>query len=629
MINNSEFKEFFLVLPFGYISNEFKIKKNNQWNVLDLILLRRICESNITISELISESNINRQLIIQLILPYINEGWVILIQKGNELFLEATTLGRLEASKNKLETSSKEYNYNRDCIVNLITGEYIGLNGSKSINYYNYLQINDLRKSDDNYIFVDELNKNNNFIIDFNKLLEVVIKDNEELVSYKDPTTFIIEDFKYLIFNVKWFFKQKKIDICFKQRFDSSDSLDLSSLFSDIFFERISKIFIDIFSKSKKNDFKDKVNKDILNDIQHLHTETFEKKSYIYKLSQDEIEVFYGGENHKKCFFNVIENACDYLVIHSTFFGMWNLDYTLPLIEDAAKRGVEITLLWGKDDFEKEDISPKEKENFIIIQDKINDLANKYKGLINLHDIQTGSHSKFILTNHKEYGHTCILGSCNWFFTQFDRYEASCRISNTSFVKDFLNIASIIAAGRSYISNDTTRYLSELSNRLVININKETNLDVEIKLLFKNNHYEILHLAQRAKYRLSILSDKASNNVERAVWSGLKYCQASIYAFYSTPSNGLTHNNLKSFATKLRLINSKINLSHHNASQKNHGKLLAWDKDHLVVTSLNWMSSDASSTFTDFDRNHELGIYIKQKGIEKIFRENFLELNKK
>ncbi|MDC5019733.1 hypothetical protein NRA03_18315, partial [Acinetobacter baumannii] len=199
MINNSEFKEFFLVLPFGYISNEFKIKKNNQWNVLDLILLRRICESNITISELISESNINRQLIIQLILPYINEGWVILIQKGNELFLEATTLGRLEASKNKLETYSKEYNYNRDCIVNLITGEYIGLNGSKSINYYNYLQINDLRKSDDNYIFVDELNKNNNFIIDFNKLLEVVIKDNEELVSYKDPTTFIIEDFKYLI----------------------------------------------------------------------------------------------------------------------------------------------------------------------------------------------------------------------------------------------------------------------------------------------------------------------------------------------------------------------------------------------------------------------------------------------
>ncbi|MGA6311422.1 hypothetical protein ACPD94_18015, partial [Acinetobacter baumannii] len=245
------------------------------------------------------------------------------------------------------------------------------------------------------------------------------------------------------------------------------------------------------------------------------------------------------------------------------------------------------------------------------------------------HDIQTGSHSKFILTNHNELGYTCILGSCNWFFTQFDRYEASVRISSNAFVKDFLNIVSIIATGRSYISNGITKLLTELNDTIENEPKESGENSVEIRLLLKDNHYEVLHLAQRAKTRLSILSDKASNVTDRVVWKGLSLCKAKIYAFYSTPAGSLSNNDFKEMGLKLKDINKNINFSMHNAPQRNHSKVLAWDKNHLVITSLNWLSSDASVITKDFDRHHEIGIYVNKDGIEQEFRENFLSLNKR
>ncbi|MFH6605969.1 phospholipase D-like domain-containing protein [Acinetobacter baumannii] len=626
---NQDYKDYYIAIPFGYGTHELKIQKNNQWNVLDLIILRRISENNISLESLIAESNINRQLIIQIILPFIEEGWIILIQENDQILLEATPYGRLMATRNKLESSSKSHWHNRDYIVNLITGEYIGLHNSKSINLYNFLQINEFKKEITNFSHLD-IAKNDNFVLDINKVNNAVIRDNEEIIIYKPPTSFLIEDIKYIIFNVRCYSKSTKINITFKQRFDNDDSPDISNLFSELFFEKLS-IFLSnnitsINNLSKKNELDNKSYRELI-PISHLPLE--KQREYTYKLPSSKISVILGGEEHKQIFKDMIENSTDFLIIHSTFFGMWNLNDTLPLIEKAASRMVKVILLWGKDDFDSEDISNKEKENFKEIQETIYNLTNKYQGLIVLHDIQTGSHSKFILTNHNKLGYTCILGSCNWFFTQFDRYEASVRISSNTFVKDFLNIASMIATGRSYISNGITKLLNELNNTIENESKEPDENSVEIRLLLKDTHYEVLHLAQRAKTRLSILSDKASNVTDRVIWKGLSLCQAKIYAFYSTPAGNLSNNDFKEMGLKLKDINKNINFSMHNAQQRNHSKVLAWDKDHLVITSLNWLSSDASVITKDFDRHHELGIYINKDGIEQDFRRNFLSLNKR
>jgi cardiolipin synthase A/B len=52
-----------------------------------------------------------------------------------------------------------------------------------------------------------------------------------------------------------------------------------------------------------------------------------------------------------------------------------------------------------------------------------------------------------------------------------------------------------------------------------------------------------------------------------------------------------------------------------------HGKVLLWDDDHLVVTSLNWSSAD-----TRRDRPQaEIGVYINSPGLAADVRRRMLE----
>jgi phosphatidylserine/phosphatidylglycerophosphate/cardiolipin synthase-like enzyme len=48
-----------------------------------------------------------------------------------------------------------------------------------------------------------------------------------------------------------------------------------------------------------------------------------------------------------------------------------------------------------------------------------------------------------------------------------------------------------------------------------------------------------------------------------------------------------------------------------------HAKVLCWDDDNIVVTSLNWLSADPSAEYL----RAEIGIHIQASGIAKAFRE--------
>ena len=50
-----------------------------------------------------------------------------------------------------------------------------------------------------------------------------------------------------------------------------------------------------------------------------------------------------------------------------------------------------------------------------------------------------------------------------------------------------------------------------------------------------------------------------------------------------------------------------------------HAKLLAWDDDHLVVTSQNWLSADPS----DANFRREIGLYIEGTGVARAVIERF------
>ena len=52
---------YLVAIPFGYSISDVTLRKSSQWNVLDLIVIRRIARERVTLDGLVVESNLNRQ----------------------------------------------------------------------------------------------------------------------------------------------------------------------------------------------------------------------------------------------------------------------------------------------------------------------------------------------------------------------------------------------------------------------------------------------------------------------------------------------------------------------------------------------------------------------------------------
>ena len=72
-----------------------------------------------------------------------------------------------------------------------------------------------------------------------------------------------------------------------------------------------------------------------------------------------------------------------------------------------------------------------------------------------------------------------------------------------------------------------------------------------------------------------------------------------------------------------------IKLLRHNWNKlkTNHSKVLAWDDNDLVISSLNWLSSNASVSNHNHELLHEIGIYLHSPKIAKRFITFFEDKN--
>ncbi|MDU2408996.1 MAG: phospholipase D-like domain-containing protein [Acinetobacter junii] len=604
---------YLVAIPFGYSISDVTLRKSSQWSVLDLIVIRRIARERVTLDDLVAESNLNRQLLIQIILPFIKLDWITLVQDENKIYLQITAYGLRVADLKSLPQSPKKINTKREFIVNFTNGDHIGLLNN-NINLYSYTQVKEFERTYDNFIFLDDISNNHFKIIDVNKAEKCIIKDDEEIVTYIPPVNLFLttSDYKYVVFNIN--VVKGVVHSSFKTKFDNEQSENSKGIFSATSLKQISNHIAErLHAKSKAS----------VRKVNSSYTPLDLEPSYEFNILRENIELILGSTKHLENFKSAFNDSKSYVIIHSTFIGKWNFNFTIDSIISALKRGVIVYLLWGKDQMIEDD------SNFDAIKEYFEKIENDYYGLFYLHKIQTGSHAKFIIFDTQESDCISIIGSCNWFYTNFDRYEGSVLIKDNDFAKKLLNLAASIATGRSYLSNELTKKLSRLSNQIPPSKSLEGHEDdqiAKVNLLLKYDHYKVLNLAQRAKERIYILSDKISFNINRAVWAGLKHSKAQkIKAWYTSDSEQLTHDQIQRFSQTLKNeVNEKINLKHDTSRKRNHSKILAWDKNHIVITSLNWLSANSLSTqANDFDNNHEIGVYINHPKIEQEFVQHF------
>ena len=154
-------------------------------------------------------------------------------------------------------------------------------------------------------------------------------------------------------------------------------------------------------------------------------------------------DLIFDHEEHRRAFAQVVGGAKRRILLHSTFlrkdaFLAWRHEFRA-----AVRRGAVIDVFWGSGTTDR----PSEKtivEATAIATEIARDEVLRER--VRIHLRSTGSHSKLIIADDGEGSYTAVVGSCNWLYTGYDRFELSLRLREPGLVADVMDRFSALIA---------------------------------------------------------------------------------------------------------------------------------------------------------------------------------------
>ena len=330
-------------------------------------------------------------------------------------------------------------------------------------------------------------------------------------------------------------------------------------------------------------------------------------------------DIVLSGLDHHDLFVDILRRATVRVVIHSTFLRETAFAHMQDEFRRAAKRGARIDIFWGasRDDQSKAaNLAAAVAMNHrIAADDQLRDRAR-------VHLYSTNSHSKLLLADRgdgAEGEHVAVVGSCNWLSSGFHRVEASAVLRHPRAVALVAQQFADLVFG----SATSSRVAADLT-ALARTLRKQQSLDgqASVQLVPGDAHGELLLLAREKALRSIVVGgDRFGLAAEaRTIVPLVKAAARSVEAVicFSQRSGPVARKDQRDLtaqagAAGVRLVEIP--------KRELHGKMLLWDDDHLVVTSLNWSSAD-----TRRDRPQaEIGVYINSPGLAADVRRRMLE----
>ncbi|ATP10511.1 hypothetical protein CF134_04985 [Aeromonas salmonicida] len=602
-------KNIYVKIPFHFGVHKFKIFKGHRWGALDHFLLQEISHRSYPIEELSLKSNLPQRLIIEIMLPFMKLGWIELIELDSKYNFGITSKGREFANCEELPYAREPMESTRKFLIDPKTAKCYRVN-ARNQNYqiYNKQRANELLKNKNS--IATELNIKNPKHSPFpSDILNCVEDTDEEVIGYDERA------------NDRPYYQNITFAIA---QVDEMDNI--TGVPSDISKELAEDIITAANMKRNENI----INTNTLNHKSKTsiyNTESSENRFDEHYIDESEFRIISGPEEHQNHLLDMIEKSLSRVIIHSTFIQLRNFKEIFLKLTAAAKRGVQVDILWGQE--EPEDIINIGSYNQLL------EGLNSYReeiirlgltSLFTIHSDPTGSHAKIIICDTLDYGYCTTIGSCNWLASGFNRYECSVLVTNNIFTTEALDIMSILSKGKSRVSNNLSKSISAISYELKKTLQHlppkcPDSHNVKIKIVTKNEHHNyVLDARDKATKSIFVASHRISNNAERPILtpiiSSIKdNSSLDINMYYSSPSGGINTHQLEEISKSLK--NNGIILEK-KKDPISHAKILSWDNDNVLITSLNWLSASAYGYPYD-----ELGIYIEKKDIFSIIHPNY------
>ena len=330
-------------------------------------------------------------------------------------------------------------------------------------------------------------------------------------------------------------------------------------------------------------------------------------------LRQDDLIL--GGPAHSGLLTATLRRARQLVVIHSTFLSREKFDLLTPSIREASARGCRVEILWGQATSENGFVRSMQEARSIAVHLDALGLADS----VCVHLSSTRSHAKVLIADDGHGAIHATIGSCNWLYSGFDSYEASVRLRDPRLVGDVLMEVAQLARPRDDQLPDLTVRLAGLAREVAKRPPLHGNSDV--RLIIGEEHDDcLLEARDRAQRNITVMSHRLGVAAKPAVVipaaAAVRERGIAVDLLYAIPSGPVEQ--AAAMAAQWDYVEQGVTL---RATQRPrlHAKMLLWDEDEAVVTSLNWLSADA----TNRTPHGEMGLRISSARLANLLRDAY------
>lgn len=555
----------------------FHLLKGRPWSPIEHLILQALVNSPRTAAALATESGLPRRLVIEVLIRLMRADWVELSFQATETLFQATTAGRDKANLDELPSVQRALTRWMTFVIDRVTG--MTFRGRELQIFEKHIVQQRAEKERIVWLAASSAVFQEEPRAIFSALL-----DEDETIVDVDAAGDRLADRVALVL-----VRNGKVEGLPRSAGDLETAvLDAASKASSI------------SSLSETPPIKPPVAARRIDEVTPMPR----------PISFQSSDVILGGDAHESAFVNLMKRARHRVIIHSTFVSQSSLDFAVPLIVDAARRGVHIDVFWGQNE-DKPEVQAT-RELLAAAREKFYDLS--LGNLVTIHSFSTNSHAKILIADDGHLGRDiAIVGSCNWLYSGFKSFEASIRLRDPEVVADVLDIVADLSRGRDGLWKPITVKLSTLA-REIRGRSRLAGARAEGCLVLGAQHGHFVRQARDSaqkrifvsSHRLGLAARQAIIIPAVAAARDRRGVQAQV--FFGRPTGNMTGD----MAAGMTLDVGKEGVQIRSVYEPRlHAKILAWDDDAAVITSQNWLSSDPAES----SLLQEIGVYIRASRI--------------
>ena len=572
-------KSHIILLPVYKGVVQATIDKGHRWSDIEHLVLIGLCQNDYTITELECQSNLPSEVLLEAINRLMRAGWVEIKETENRIAFRATLFGLAEADKVTLTRIPREQTRKLHFVIDRVSNTVFSSRECVLLKEPRARRL--LKENKDNPPFVMMPNIFDDDLPTYGEIVEPLLWFDEEFVTYNAEKSWLSNDF------------YAKLIVTGEEVEGLPDNAPAS----------LKSVLIGKATRAAASNSKN----DVVDGAMVKLSEAWPK----YGIDLDTQDLCIGGKAHEDLFNELMRNARRRVIIHSTFLRHGALAERLDVIAIAVKQGAEVDILWDRVETNKAGKTLRICRNLI-----------SKRGLAHAVRIQptpTGSHAKLLVADDGQGEYVAVVGSCNWLYSGFESMEVSVCFRNRQMVYDCLGILEKLIRRPRFRDAQLRSDIVALRTQIKP-IAKDMIGSVHARLLSFGCHEECIELVRdTAKRDIFIASHKLGGPVETQMLIPLATAAQAgatdvsvYYEKQSGPAEG---------EAVLDALDKKYKSSIHlNQVDKAHAKLLCWDDDHVVITSLNWLSKDIDCQ----KRLSEIGVYLKGSGLASYLKERYL-----